>query len=207
MKIVRESLITESSRLELSSGLVIVQRGAILLCHPTGQKWWGTYSIPKGHVEEGEELIDAAIRETKEEIGITIEKSDIIDKKPYFIDYKDKEGKLYKRVYYFLANPLEIIPKEAILPDKKEVDWAGFILPEKAEARILWRLKPVLSHMQEIEEKEKDRLEKKKEVERKKEEVKKKEKEEEEKIKGESKPREKEGGKGKKEENELDLDF
>ena len=164
MKIVRESLF-ESAQLELSAGLVIVQKGTILLCHPTGQKWYGTYSIPKGHVHEGEDLIDAAIRETKEEVGIVIDKRDIIDKKPKFIDYKDKTGKLYKRVYYFLANPSEIIQQQAIIADKTEVDWAGFILPDKAEQRILWRLKPVLVHIDEITEKEKERIKKKKEKE------------------------------------------
>lgn len=180
MKIVKESLINEASQLELSAGLVIVQKGTILLCHPTGQKWWGTYSIPKGHVQEGEDLIDAAIRETKEEVGIVIDKSDVIDKKPKFVDYKDKTGKLYKRVYYFLANPSEIIKKEAIIPDKKEVDWAGFILPEKAEFRILWRLKPVLKHIDEITEKEKERIKKRKEKEKEKEQEKKNEKKDKE---------------------------
>jgi ADP-ribose pyrophosphatase YjhB (NUDIX family) len=194
MNIVRKSLITEASQLELSAGLVIVQKGTILLCHPTNQKWYGTYSIPKGHVQEGEDLIDAAIRETKEEVGIVIDKRDIIDKKPKFIDYKDKTGKLYKRVYYFLANPSEIIQQAAIIPDKTEVDWAGFITPEKAEHRILWRLKPVLTHIDEITEKEKERIKKKKEKEEKK-------KEEEDIEKGEDKDTNKE------EDIDLDLDL
>jgi ADP-ribose pyrophosphatase YjhB (NUDIX family) len=161
-KLIKESLLNEANRLELSAGLVIVQKGAILLCHPAGQKWWGTYSIPKGHVEEGEDLIDAAIRETKEEIGIIIDRKDIIGKKPKFVDYKDQKGLLYKRVYYFLANPTDLIKTEAIIPDKKEVDWAGFIMPDKAMYRILWRLKPVLSYIDEITEKEKERKEKRK---------------------------------------------
>ncbi len=32
----------------------------------------GTYCLPSGHVEEGENFITAAIRETKEEVGVTV---------------------------------------------------------------------------------------------------------------------------------------
>lgn len=53
-----------------SAGLVILYDNKILLAHPTGQRWYGTYSIPKGHIEEGEDRLDAAIRETQEEIGL-----------------------------------------------------------------------------------------------------------------------------------------
>ena len=66
MKLVRESLIFESEKtIQISAGLVIIQNGTILLGHPKNQAWWGTYSIPKGQVEEGEDLLQAAIRETR----------------------------------------------------------------------------------------------------------------------------------------------
>ena len=155
MNIVRESLITEKKGLELSSGLVIIQKGTILLGHPTGQKWYGTYSFPKGHVEPGEDLIQAAIRETKEEIGLSIDPADIIlpDPKdgPNYIDYLDKDKQLYKRVYYYVVRPKEIIPQNAIIPDKDEIDWAGFLTKDKAEVRIFWRLKEVLKHIKDVE--------------------------------------------------------
>ena len=32
----------------------------------------GTYTLPSGHVEDGENFLTAAIRETKEEVGITV---------------------------------------------------------------------------------------------------------------------------------------
>jgi ADP-ribose pyrophosphatase YjhB (NUDIX family) len=155
MKLVKESLLEQkSAEIELSAGLVIIQEGAILLGHPTGQKWWGTYSIPKGHVESGEDLLEAAIRETREEIGISINEEDIEDTEPLYIDYKDKLGVPYKRVYYFVVKPKTPITAEEIVPDKKEIDWAGFVLKEKAEQRIFWRLKPVLENIEETEEEE-----------------------------------------------------
>lgn len=150
MSLVRESLITEKKQLQLSAGLAIIQKGAILLAHPTGAKWYGTYSIPKGHVEEGEDLLTAAIRETQEEIGYTANPDDILFPEPYFIDYKDGEGNLFKRVYYFVVNPEEHIKQDSIIPDGEEVDWAGFILKDAAESRINWRLKPILLHIEDV---------------------------------------------------------
>jgi len=164
MTVVRESLITEGSknRLELTAGLAVIQEGSILLVHPKGTKWYGTYSIPKGHVEEGESLLEAAIRETREETGITIDKNDLIDPEPKFVDYEDKHGNLYKRVYYYVVNPKIPIIKEAIKSDDNEVDWSGFVLAEKAEARIFWRMKSILENIDFVDEIEKAKKEKKK---------------------------------------------
>ena len=58
--------------MEHSSGLAIIYKGQILLVHPTNSRWYSTYSIPKGHVDAGETNVEAAIRETKEEIGVTV---------------------------------------------------------------------------------------------------------------------------------------
>jgi 8-oxo-dGTP diphosphatase len=38
----------------------------------------GNYSVPAGHVENGEHISDTLIREAEEEIGISIQKQDIV---------------------------------------------------------------------------------------------------------------------------------
>ena len=61
-----------------SAGIVVFKRkGArleVLLVHPGGPFWKnkesGAWSIPKGEPEEGEELLSAARRELREEIGL-----------------------------------------------------------------------------------------------------------------------------------------
>ena len=53
-----------------TSGLIIINLiGEVLLAHPTNHspKFW---SIPKGQIEEGESDIEAAIRETLEEVNM-----------------------------------------------------------------------------------------------------------------------------------------
>lgn len=37
----------------------------------------GTYCLPSGHVEEGENFITAAIRETQEEVGVTVARNNM----------------------------------------------------------------------------------------------------------------------------------
>lgn len=69
-----------SRRPNLSAGLLLFRRGAgpaaleFFLAHPGGPFWAnrdeGAWTIPKGGVESGEEIIDAARREFQEETGI-----------------------------------------------------------------------------------------------------------------------------------------
>lgn len=68
-----------SARTSISAGLLLYRRpnGAleIFLAHPGGPFWAnrdaGAWTIPKGAVNEGEDLLDAAQREFQEETGIT----------------------------------------------------------------------------------------------------------------------------------------
>jgi predicted NUDIX family NTP pyrophosphohydrolase len=62
----------------VSAGLLLFRRGVqgleVLLAHPGGPFWrdrdTGAWTIPKGIVDEGEELLEAARREFEEETGI-----------------------------------------------------------------------------------------------------------------------------------------
>ena len=68
-----------SRRSAVSAGLLLFRRNdarglEIFLAHPGGPFWAnrdaGAWTIPKGVVEEGEDLLDAARREFREETGI-----------------------------------------------------------------------------------------------------------------------------------------
>jgi 8-oxo-dGTP pyrophosphatase MutT (NUDIX family) len=118
-----------------------------LLIHPTNAKYWSTYSIPKGHIEDTETPIETAIRETEEEVGVKVSVFDVDFDKQGIIDYKDRDGVTYKRVHYFV-----VYPKDEIILDKyklqlEEVSWAGFLPKQEAEKRINPKLKEVLKYL------------------------------------------------------------
>ena len=143
MKIVRESILLESDRAHICAGLVVIQDGKMLLVHPTGTSWDGTLSIPKGHVEPGEELLQAAMRETREETGIDTSRLEVEDEDArHFVDYVNKNGELKKRVYYFVARPTVEIKE--FRPQMEEVDWCGFLGRAEAKEKIFWRFEKLL---------------------------------------------------------------
>jgi 8-oxo-dGTP pyrophosphatase MutT (NUDIX family) len=145
-KEISESLILEKNKLQLTAGFVIIQNNKILLTHPTGAPWKHSFSIPKGYIEEGEDFLDTAIRETAEEIGIKIKRRDIISG-PHFLDYLTEKYKLYKRIYYFVVSPSIPISKKDIRLQKSEIDYADFLNKMEAEKRILPRQKGVLKYL------------------------------------------------------------
>ncbi|GIW99472.1 MAG: DNA mismatch repair protein MutT [Pirellulaceae bacterium] len=87
-----------------AAGLVLLTRErpprVLLLRHP--KRW----DLPKGHVEPGEDLRTAAVRETEEETGIPPQAIEIDDGFRWSIEYDvdtRKRGRYHKRVTYFLG--------------------------------------------------------------------------------------------------------
>lgn len=125
------------------AGVAIIYNNKILLVHPTNASWQkNTLGIPKGKVEDGEDLKDAALRELKEETGISLDSSQI-SQEPLVADYLDKGGNLDKQLVYFTC---EIDDLNEIGLDKdridrgnlqiEEIDWAGFLSPTDAYPKI-----------------------------------------------------------------------
>lgn len=88
---------------EVSSGAILYRRQnktiTFLLLHYYGGHW----DFPKGNKEEGETDLDTALREIKEETGIT--DVTIVDnfKKQIFYKFKRNNRLISKKVIYFLA--------------------------------------------------------------------------------------------------------
>lgn len=73
--------------MKVSSGILFIKERHIFMAHVTGQKQW---DIPKGQPEEGEDSIDAAIRECQEETGFVVK--DKKDLKPLGVrDYNSQK--------------------------------------------------------------------------------------------------------------------
>jgi 8-oxo-dGTP pyrophosphatase MutT (NUDIX family) len=134
------------SGIKKSAGLVILYNNKILLGHQTSHAWTNSYSIPKGNIEDNESTLEASIRETYEEVGLNINKSDIDVTTLNCIDYFNGRNKIYKKVYYYVVH-LDTVESEVIDKSKlqaEEIDWAGFLTKEEAETKIFWRFKPIL---------------------------------------------------------------
>ena len=95
---------------EISSGGVVIFGNTILLL----KKFNGDWVLPKGRVEKGEGLGDAALREVLEESGVKAEIGEYIGK----VNYEYKNLKLNKKVsktvhwYLMRANNMDCTPQK-----------------------------------------------------------------------------------------------
>lgn len=89
----------------LSSVYLIIrnEEKQILLQRRQGTKLWpGFLALPAGHIDEGENAYDAAIREAKEELGIEISIDNIID--TFVVNRRNKSLPPYYDVYFEIDN-------------------------------------------------------------------------------------------------------
>ncbi len=110
----------ESVERELSAGGIVFRRKGARVWIAMMQDPYGKWTFPKGHVEAGEELEEAAARETLEELGLEqvrlLEELGKID--IWFRDRFQKKGKLiHKDIHYFL---FETPSNAALHPDPEE---------------------------------------------------------------------------------------
>lgn len=83
---------------ELTTACLVYKGDSYLLQNRTRGDWTG-YTFPGGHVEPGESIVDAVIREIKEETGLTVLNPKLCGIKQFPLD----EGGRYL-VFLFKAN-------------------------------------------------------------------------------------------------------
>jgi len=114
-------------RKEISAGAIVFykekkEREYLLLNYRSNTRHW---DFPRGHIEIGENPIQAALREIKEETGLKVR---IIKgfQENFFFHFKDKEEIVIKEVIYFLAQAEN---KRVILsPEHNGYVWLPFKL-------------------------------------------------------------------------------
>ena len=83
--------------------LIRNDKNEVLLQRRQGTKLWpGFLALPAGHVDEGENVYEAFVREAKEELGIEVSKNDIIN--TFVINRKNKSLPSYFDVYFEINN-------------------------------------------------------------------------------------------------------
>jgi 8-oxo-dGTP pyrophosphatase MutT (NUDIX family) len=94
-------------RREVSAGGLIWRRRnssvEVVLVRPAGKRNW---VLPKGHIESGETIIDAALREAREESGLQVKAGEPLGNVSYLYSWRfDPAGppvRIFKRVHFFL---------------------------------------------------------------------------------------------------------
>ena len=77
------------------AGVILVNKNKIALVY---RDYYDDYSFPKGHVEDGETLLECAVRETEEE---TKRKVKLISEKEIYVEkYKTPKGEKCTCYYY-----------------------------------------------------------------------------------------------------------
>ena len=83
-----------------SCGGVVIYRKKILLLYKNYRNRYEGWVLPKGTVEKGENHRETAIREVREETGVTGKIIDYIDKSEY--SFNTPSGIVNKEVYWYL---------------------------------------------------------------------------------------------------------
>jgi 8-oxo-dGTP diphosphatase len=118
-------------------GAVVVDRGRVLLVRRGTEPLRGEWSLPGGLIEVGEALMDAVVREVREETGLAVEAVELIE----LLDRIHREGDRV-RYHYVIADYLCTVVSGELraASDAAEVRWV-----ERAEwnSHSALRLDPV----------------------------------------------------------------
>lgn len=93
--------------------LCLIRRGNEYLLQDRKKKDWKGFTLPGGHVELGESIVDAVVREMKEETGLTVEHPKLCGVKQFPISGESDENGRYL-VFLFVADKFsgEVISSE-----------------------------------------------------------------------------------------------
>lgn len=108
---------SRTERVELTVLCLVENGDKILLLNRKDSSWSG-YTLPGGHVEPGEPVIDAVIREMKEETGLDVIDSRLVGIKNFPIDKDAKDGRYI--VFLFKTDKFK---GEIVSSAEGEISW------------------------------------------------------------------------------------
>ena len=143
-----------SSRREVSAGGIVWRRGPggavqVVLVRPAGRDAW---VLPKGHVERGETVAEAAVREAQEETGVKAELGKPLGEVSYVFSQREREGRtpttIFKRVHFFLmeykSGALGDHDDEIVEAQWVEIEEAVHLLTYDNERELMVRARTIL---------------------------------------------------------------
>ena len=109
---------SRTENVELTTLCLIYDEDRILLQNRVKKDWKG-YTLPGGHVEPGESIVEAVIREMKEETGLTIRQPQLCGVKQFPIK-NDDHGEGRYLVFLFKTNQFE---GELVSSEEGKMEW------------------------------------------------------------------------------------
>lgn len=148
---------------EHSAGILLYRLAArgleVLLVHPGGPFWKnrdaGAWQIPKGKIDEGEALLDAALREFEEELGV-VPKGEpraltrIRQAAGKWVDTFAIEGDLDAEAIVSQTFEMEWPPRSGRMQAFPEIDRAEWFSLPDARAKMLTSQLPLLDELETI---------------------------------------------------------
>ncbi len=142
-------------RREISAGGLIWRRREpggrveVVLVRPAGRDTW---VLPKGHVEPGEAVLDAAVREACEESGLQVTPGERLGDVSYVYSWHDQPNlppvRIFKRVYFYLmecrGGDLSAHDAEIDQAAWMDLDEAGRRASHKSERELLAKARALL---------------------------------------------------------------
>jgi len=145
---------------EHSAGILLYRRSPegleVLLVHPGGPFWQrrdaGAWQIPKGKIDEGEEILAAALREFQEELGVALEgearpMSRIRQASGKWVDTFAIEGDLDADAIVSATFEMEWPPRSRMMRSFPEVDRARWFTMREARDKMLVSQLPLLDEL------------------------------------------------------------
>ena len=101
--------------------LCLLKDGDKYLLQNRVKKDWQGYTLPGGHIEPGESIVDAVVREMKEETGLTVHDPKLCGVKQFPIDHNDYSSGRYI-VFLFAATKYS---GELVSSDEGKMYWVS----------------------------------------------------------------------------------
>lgn len=112
----------ERFRIAVSVNVIIAKDGKYLLLRRANTGWAdGYYTLPAGHVDGNEALTAAAVRETKEEVGIDVQPENL--KLVHVMHRSNKEDDQERLDFYFLVHEWQGEPHLAEPEKSDHLGW------------------------------------------------------------------------------------
>jgi predicted NUDIX family NTP pyrophosphohydrolase len=144
---------------EVSAGLLVHRAHEVLLAHPGGPYWTkkdaGAWTIPKGQVEFGDELLETALREFTEETGFTahgpfVPLSPVRQKSGKTVHAFTCAGDFDPAAFVSGTFEIEWPPRSHRMQAFPEIDRLAWFGPDEAKEKILGYQLPFLRELEEL---------------------------------------------------------